>query len=81
MVLVVAGPYFAPYLRDSYQDVLKMLTQDNMQDSGRLQWYSCQAEALVPSLCKVWRALPPCEAHHRDLGVDTQWAYWRNPVQ
>eukprot|EP00971_Amphidinium_carterae_P028535 561611-Amphidinium_carterae.1 len=31
MVLVAAGPYFALYLRDSYQDVIKAQKQANMQ--------------------------------------------------
>eukprot|EP00971_Amphidinium_carterae_P307303 6106875-Amphidinium_carterae.2 len=32
---------------------------------------------------KVWRAgrLPPPKVSARDIGVDTQWAAWRCPVQ
>eukprot|EP00971_Amphidinium_carterae_P079466 1572400-Amphidinium_carterae.1 len=32
---------------------------------------------------KVWRTgrLPPLKVTTRDLGVDTQWAAWRCPVQ
>eukprot|EP00971_Amphidinium_carterae_P256317 5089340-Amphidinium_carterae.1 len=32
---------------------------------------------------KVWRAgrLSPVKLTTRDLGVDTQWSSWRNPVQ
>eukprot|EP00971_Amphidinium_carterae_P094132 1863137-Amphidinium_carterae.1 len=34
-------------------------------------------------LWKVWRAgrLPPVRITTKDLGVDTQWVSWRNPVQ
>eukprot|EP00971_Amphidinium_carterae_P021818 430502-Amphidinium_carterae.2 len=32
---------------------------------------------------QVWRhgRLPPVQITTRDLGVDTQWSAWRNPVQ
>eukprot|EP00971_Amphidinium_carterae_P259745 5153739-Amphidinium_carterae.1 len=32
---------------------------------------------------KVWKTgrLPPLKVTTRDLGVDTQWAAWRRPVQ
>eukprot|EP00971_Amphidinium_carterae_P241300 4791190-Amphidinium_carterae.1 len=39
--------------------------------------------AKAKRLVKVWKSgrLPPLKVTTRDLGVDTQWAVWRCPVQ
>eukprot|EP00971_Amphidinium_carterae_P309705 6154667-Amphidinium_carterae.2 len=68
MVLVAAGPYFAHYLRD-----LPGCAQSSKtgQHAGQPQ----EDEGLA---C---RFLAPCGITTRDLGVDTQWASWRKPVQ
>eukprot|EP00971_Amphidinium_carterae_P047024 926008-Amphidinium_carterae.1 len=43
----------------------------------------CNGANAKRLLMKVWRAgrLPPLRVTTRDLGVDTQWAAWRCPVQ
>eukprot|EP00971_Amphidinium_carterae_P019834 390674-Amphidinium_carterae.1 len=43
----------------------------------------CNGANAKRLLTKVWRAgrLPPLRVTTRDLGVDTQWAAWRCPVQ
>eukprot|EP00971_Amphidinium_carterae_P289552 5749312-Amphidinium_carterae.1 len=43
----------------------------------------CNGANAKRLLMKVWRTgrLPPPRITTRDLGVDTQWAAWRCPVQ
>eukprot|EP00971_Amphidinium_carterae_P291571 5788215-Amphidinium_carterae.1 len=43
----------------------------------------CNGTHTKNKLQKAWRAglLPPVKITTRDLGVDTQWSCWRNPVQ
>eukprot|EP00971_Amphidinium_carterae_P163631 3244444-Amphidinium_carterae.2 len=48
------------------------------QNCSRVQQYACQAETLASLECLP---LSSCEVYYRDLGVDTQWASWRNPRQ
>eukprot|EP00971_Amphidinium_carterae_P106791 2115397-Amphidinium_carterae.1 len=83
MVLVAAGPHFAHYLRDSYKSVLKVLKQANMQVNLKKTVVICNGTHTKNKLMRAWRAglLPPVKITTRDLGVDTQWSCWRNPVQ
>eukprot|EP00971_Amphidinium_carterae_P319361 6347297-Amphidinium_carterae.3 len=83
MVLVASGPYFAHYLWDSYRDVIKALKQANMQVNPKKTVVICNGTHTKNKLKKAWRAglLAPVKITTRDLGVDTQWASWRNPVQ
>eukprot|EP00971_Amphidinium_carterae_P028110 553409-Amphidinium_carterae.1 len=43
----------------------------------------CNGTHTKNKLWKAWRSglLPPVKITTRDLGVDTQWSCWRNPVQ
>eukprot|EP00971_Amphidinium_carterae_P143197 2837097-Amphidinium_carterae.1 len=43
----------------------------------------CNGTHTKNKLKKAWRSglLPPVKITTRDLGVDTQWSCWRNPVQ
>eukprot|EP00971_Amphidinium_carterae_P011711 230580-Amphidinium_carterae.1 len=87
MVLVASGPYFAHYLRDSYRDVIKALRQANMQVNPKKTVIICNGTHTKNKLTRAWRAglFPPAHVRittrTRDLGVDTQWTSWRNPVQ
>eukprot|EP00971_Amphidinium_carterae_P147845 2930466-Amphidinium_carterae.1 len=83
MVLVAAGPHFAHYLRDSYKSVLKALKQANMQVNQKKTVVICNGTHTKNKLMRAWRSglLPPVKITTRDLGVDTQWSCWRNPVQ
>eukprot|EP00971_Amphidinium_carterae_P010274 202999-Amphidinium_carterae.1 len=83
MVLVAAGPHFAHNLRDSYKCVLKALKQANMQVNPKKIVVICNGTHTKNKLMRAWRSglLPPVKITTRDLGVDTQWSCWRNPVQ
>eukprot|EP00971_Amphidinium_carterae_P245380 4872872-Amphidinium_carterae.1 len=67
MVMVAAGPYFAHSLSQP------------LQDCGSVQ----RGTRAKQNLWQVWRAgrLPPVKLTTHDLGVDSQWAFWRSPVQ
>eukprot|EP00971_Amphidinium_carterae_P135663 2688083-Amphidinium_carterae.1 len=81
MVLVSSGPHFAHNLRDSYKCVLK--AQAIMQVNPKKTVVICNGTHTKTKLMKAWRSglLPPVKITTRDLGVDTQWSCWRNPVQ
>eukprot|EP00971_Amphidinium_carterae_P347286 6489211-Amphidinium_carterae.1 len=83
MVLVAAGPHFTHYLRDSYKSVLKALKQATIQVNPKETVVICNGTHTKNKLMRAWRAglLPPVKITTRDLGVDTQWSCWRNPVQ
>eukprot|EP00971_Amphidinium_carterae_P047606 937765-Amphidinium_carterae.1 len=83
MVLVASGPYFAHYLWDSFRDVIKALRHANMQLNPTKTVVICNGTHMKNKLKKAWRTglMPPVKITIRDLGVDTQWASWRNPVQ
>eukprot|EP00971_Amphidinium_carterae_P351193 6491966-Amphidinium_carterae.1 len=85
MVLVAQGPCFARHLCHGYRQVHKSLTKANMIQKVNLKKtvVICNGANAKRLLMKVWRAgrLPPPWVTTRDLGVDTQWAAWRCPVQ
>eukprot|EP00971_Amphidinium_carterae_P005194 103698-Amphidinium_carterae.1 len=83
MVLVASGPCFAGNLCYAYRQVHKSLTAANMKVNRQKTVVICNGANAKRLLMKVWRAgrLPPPKVTTRDLGVDTQWAAWRCPVQ
>eukprot|EP00971_Amphidinium_carterae_P134857 2672527-Amphidinium_carterae.1 len=83
MVLVASGPCFAGHLCYGYRQVHKSLTKANMKVNLKKTVVICKGANAKRLLMKVWRAgrLPPPRITTRDLGVDTQWAAWRCPVQ
>eukprot|EP00971_Amphidinium_carterae_P051966 1022880-Amphidinium_carterae.1 len=83
MVLIASGPCFAGHLCYGYRQVLKSLTAANMKVNLKKTLVICNGANAKRLLMKVWRAgrLPPLRVTTRDLGVDTQWAAWRCPVQ
>eukprot|EP00971_Amphidinium_carterae_P350462 6491558-Amphidinium_carterae.2 len=83
MVLEASGPCFARHLCYGYQQVHKSLTKANMKVNLKKTVVICNGANAKRLLMKVWRAgrLPPPRVTTRDLGVDTQWAAWRCPVQ
>eukprot|EP00971_Amphidinium_carterae_P260313 5164637-Amphidinium_carterae.1 len=83
MVLIASGPCFAGHLCYGYRQVLKSLTAANMKVNLKKTLVICNGANAKRLLKKVWRAgrLPPLRVTTRDLGVDTQWAAWRCPVQ
>eukprot|EP00971_Amphidinium_carterae_P241970 4804262-Amphidinium_carterae.2 len=83
MVLVASGPCFAGHLCYGYRQVHKSLTKANMKVNLKKTVVICNGANAKRLLMKVWRAgrLPPSKVTTRELGVDTQWAAWRCPVQ
>eukprot|EP00971_Amphidinium_carterae_P102131 2021687-Amphidinium_carterae.1 len=83
IIFFVSGPFFAHYLRDSYRNLIKALKHANMQVNPKKTVVICNGTHAKNKLKKAWRAgpLPPLKITTCDLGVDTQWASWRNPVQ
>eukprot|EP00971_Amphidinium_carterae_P350643 6491664-Amphidinium_carterae.2 len=87
MVLISSGPGFAGNLCFAYRQVLRSLTAVNMKVNALQTVVLCNGFVTKRKLWKVWRGyrragrLPPVKITTRDLGVDTQWFAWRNPVQ
>eukprot|EP00971_Amphidinium_carterae_P149304 2960214-Amphidinium_carterae.2 len=85
MVLVAPGPCFAGHLCYGYRQVHKSLTKANIKVNKKIKKtvVICNGANAKRLLMKVWRGgrLPPPRVTTRDLGVDTQWAAWRCPVQ
>eukprot|EP00971_Amphidinium_carterae_P178409 3539353-Amphidinium_carterae.1 len=83
MVLISSGPGFAGNLCFAYRKVLRSFTAVNMRVNALKTVVICNGSVTKRKLWKVWRAgrLPPVQISTRDLGVDTQWSAWRNPVQ
>eukprot|EP00971_Amphidinium_carterae_P093330 1846797-Amphidinium_carterae.1 len=83
MVLVAHGPCFAGNLCYAYRQVHKSLVKANMKVNLQKTVVICNGANAKRLLMKVWKAgrLPPPRITTRDLGVDTQWAAWRCPVQ
>eukprot|EP00971_Amphidinium_carterae_P263410 5226246-Amphidinium_carterae.1 len=83
MVLVASGPCFAGHLCYGYRQVHWSPTLANMKVNFKKTVVICNGANAKRLLIKVWRAgsLPPPKVTTRDLGVDTQWAAWRCPVQ
>eukprot|EP00971_Amphidinium_carterae_P165904 3288554-Amphidinium_carterae.1 len=83
MVLIASGPCFAGHLCYGYRQVLRSLTAANMKVNLKKTLVICNGANAKRLLMKVWRSgrLPPLRVTTRDLGVDTQWAAWRCPVQ
>eukprot|EP00971_Amphidinium_carterae_P237839 4721881-Amphidinium_carterae.1 len=54
-----------------------------MQMNPKTTLVICNGTHTKNKLKNAWRAglLPPAKITTRDLGVDTQWVSWRNPVQ
>eukprot|EP00971_Amphidinium_carterae_P171455 3398698-Amphidinium_carterae.1 len=72
MVLISSGPCFAGNLCfAAYRPVLRSLKAVNMRVNA--------LKTVV--LCNGAGGLPPVQITTRDLGVDTQWFAWGNPVQ
>eukprot|EP00971_Amphidinium_carterae_P297829 5917642-Amphidinium_carterae.1 len=83
MVLVAHGPCFAGHLCYGYRQVHKSLIKANVKVNLQKTVVICNGANAKRLLMKVWKAgrLPPPRITTRDLGVDTQWAAWRCPVQ
>eukprot|EP00971_Amphidinium_carterae_P135978 2694478-Amphidinium_carterae.1 len=83
MVLISNGPNIAGNFCFAYRQVLKSLTAFKMRVNAFKTVVLCNGFVAKRKLVHVWRAgrLPPVQITSRDLGVDTQWFAWRNPVQ
>eukprot|EP00971_Amphidinium_carterae_P332197 6466234-Amphidinium_carterae.1 len=82
MVLISSGPNFTGNLCFAYRQVLAPLIVVNMRVNALKTVVLCNGSVTKRKLWKVWRTvrLPPVHITTRDLGVDTQWFAWRNPV-
>eukprot|EP00971_Amphidinium_carterae_P247336 4911967-Amphidinium_carterae.2 len=83
MALISSGPNVVGNLCFAYRQVLKSLTEVNMRANAGKTVMLCNGSVAKRKLLQVWRhgRLPPVQITTRDLGVDTQWFAWRNPVQ
>eukprot|EP00971_Amphidinium_carterae_P347327 6489264-Amphidinium_carterae.2 len=82
-VLVAKGKNFAVHLCQAYRRVHRSLTQANMKVNLKKTVVPCNGAKAKRLVKKVWKngRLPPLKVTTRDLGVYTQWAAWRCPVQ
>eukprot|EP00971_Amphidinium_carterae_P152721 3027054-Amphidinium_carterae.4 len=83
MVLVATGHQFALHLCHAYRRAHSSLTKANVQVNLKKTVVLCNGAKAKKLVQKLWRTgrLPPLKVTTRDLGVDTQWAAWRCPVQ